>query len=279
MCEFCVKHGEGKKWYLQAKNYAEDLWSDLRRRRMTADFFNNFNVTMSRNLANLDRLARAPRFVQAIVRGVVTRQQKKTHFGQVVPIEDVERIFEFTDSVTRTPCVCRRVTRGREDRYCFGVTMGPTGGLIGQVVDPSYWQGPDGVGAERLDKPTALQMMKDFESEGLVHSVWTFVTPFIGGICNCDRTDCIAMRTTVGAGVPVMFKGEYVASVDWDKCTGCRSCMRVCQFGAIGYSAGPRKASIDALHCYGCGVCRSVCKQEAIALRDRASVPLVAGNW
>ena len=24
MCEFCHKHGEGKKWYLQAQNYAED---------------------------------------------------------------------------------------------------------------------------------------------------------------------------------------------------------------------------------------------------------------
>ena len=28
MCEFCIKHGEGKKWYLQAKNYAEDLLSE-----------------------------------------------------------------------------------------------------------------------------------------------------------------------------------------------------------------------------------------------------------
>jgi len=25
MYEFCTKHGEGKKWYLQMKNYAEEL--------------------------------------------------------------------------------------------------------------------------------------------------------------------------------------------------------------------------------------------------------------
>ena len=31
MCDFCVQHGEGKKWYVQAKNYAEDLLSDVRR--------------------------------------------------------------------------------------------------------------------------------------------------------------------------------------------------------------------------------------------------------
>lgn len=32
MCEYCHKHGEGKRWYLQAKNYSEDLKSDLEKR-------------------------------------------------------------------------------------------------------------------------------------------------------------------------------------------------------------------------------------------------------
>ena len=38
MCEFCVRHGEGIKWYLEAKNYAEDLLSDVRRRKFMAEF-------------------------------------------------------------------------------------------------------------------------------------------------------------------------------------------------------------------------------------------------
>ena len=25
MCEFCTEHGEGKKWYLQMKNYSDAL--------------------------------------------------------------------------------------------------------------------------------------------------------------------------------------------------------------------------------------------------------------
>jgi hypothetical protein len=25
MCQFCTEHGEGKTWYLQMKNYSEDL--------------------------------------------------------------------------------------------------------------------------------------------------------------------------------------------------------------------------------------------------------------
>ena len=31
MCEFCHKHGEGKRWYLKAENYSDDLLSDLKR--------------------------------------------------------------------------------------------------------------------------------------------------------------------------------------------------------------------------------------------------------
>ena len=32
MWQFCHQHGEGKKLYLQARHYAEDLLSDLERR-------------------------------------------------------------------------------------------------------------------------------------------------------------------------------------------------------------------------------------------------------
>ena len=76
-----------------------------------------------------------------------------------------------------------------------------------------------------------------------------------------------------------MFRAEYVAEVDPDKCIGCRQCMRVCQFGAITYSASSEKAVVDKRWCYGCGICRSVCKQDAIELKDRAEVPEVANLW
>ena len=39
MCDFCHQHGEGKKWYLDARNYSEDLLSDLKRRRFIEHFF------------------------------------------------------------------------------------------------------------------------------------------------------------------------------------------------------------------------------------------------
>jgi hypothetical protein len=52
VCEFCTKHGEGQKWYLQAQNYSEDLLSDLRRR----DFIQGFIGDPDRFSRSVQRL-------------------------------------------------------------------------------------------------------------------------------------------------------------------------------------------------------------------------------
>ncbi len=281
MCEFCHKHGEGKKWYLEAKNYAEDLLSDVRRRKFIAGFFAE-SADLSEGVTKMERLDRIPGFARRILSWNVSRKMKKIHYGQVVPIEDVERVFGFVNSITRIACICRRATLGSEQRYCYGISMGPNGGEFEKILggaDASYLAGPDAAGVERRTKQEAIAAFREYEKEGLCHTVWTFLPPFIGGICNCDRSDCLAMRSTVTYGVPIMFRAEYVARVSPDLCSGCRSCMMVCQFGAIGYSAASEKTAIDPRRCYGCGICRAVCAKNAISLSDRASVKAAANLW
>lgn len=281
MCEFCHKHGEGKKWYLQAKNYSEDLLSDLRRRKFIADFFSHPEDT-TKEVAKLERLDQAPAFVRSVLTPYMSNRQKKVHFGQVLPIEDVERIFGFVSSIVRLACFCRQITVGTEQRYCYAVSMAPQGGEFKQIIreiDAGYLTGPDTAGLETLSKDEALASLREHEKEGLCHTVWTFIAPFIGGICNCDRTDCLAMRSTVTYRMPVMFRAEYVAKVNLELCNGCRQCMRVCQFGAISYSAAQKKALIDPRRCYGCGICRASCTKDAITLYDRVSVPVAANIW
>ena len=281
MCEFCLKHGEGKKWYLEAKNYSDDLLSDVRRREFIAEFF-GAPEALGRDLARLERLEKAPRFVKGMVSRMVSRRMKKVHYGQVVPIEEIEEIMGFIGSVVRVACICRHVTLGKEKRYCYGVSMSPDGGEMGKLLrglDKSFLAGPDTDGFEAVSKEEAVSALREHEREGLCHTVWTFRAPFIGGICNCDRAECVAMRCTVTHGVPVMFRAEYVAEVDRDACVGCRACMRVCQFGAILYSAAEGKAGIDPRRCFGCGICRSACEKEAITLREREAVPAAAGLW
>lgn len=281
MCDFCHKHGEGKKWYLQAKNYSEDLLSDLRRRKFIIDFFSE-PQSLDESVMKISRLDTAPGFVKRVMTRRISNKMKKIHFGQVVPIEDVERIFEFVNSIVRVACLCRQISIGSEQRYCYGISMAPNLGEFGQLlrdINASYLTGPDTAGLEPLSKEEALASFRDHEHDGLCHTVWTFVAPFIGGICNCDRTDCLAMQITVKHDVPIMFRAEYVAGVDPDLCNGCRACMQVCQFGAISYSAAQEKAAIDLKRCYGCGVCRSACAENAILLSDRSSVQAVANLW
>ncbi len=280
MCEFCLKHGEGKKWYLQAKNYSDDLLSDARRRQMIQEFFEHPDPA-EQFIERTEKLETLPKFVREWYVYLITRKQKKIHYGQVVPIEDIEHIFKLTNSIVRIACYCRYSTVGKEKRYCYGISLSPEGSLaeIIKGLDTSFLTGPETAGVEKLTREEALAAFRAHEREGLCHTVWTFRTPFIGGICNCDRSDCWAMRFTMSRGIPVMFRGEYVGQVDADACNGCRECMRQCQFGALQYSAANKKASIDPRWCYGCGICRAVCKQKAIRLEERSKVPAAANLW
>jgi len=284
MCEFCLKHGEGEKWYLQAKNYSEDLLSDVRRRRFIEEFLDPKATAgdLARSARHIDRLSKAPRLIKDMISRIVTRRMKKVHFGQVVPIEEIEQIFGFTNSITRVACICRHTTLGKEMRYCYGISLSPNGGKLAEIfrgANKSSDGGPDLTRFETLTKEEAISAFHAHEHEGLCHTVWTFYTPFIGGICNCDRSDCLAMRSTVTHAIPVMFRAEYVAKISPEGCTGCRECMRLCQFGAITFSPSNKKAVIDQRWCYGCGICRSVCKKNAIRLEDRATSPIAATLW
>ena len=280
MCEFCHKHGEGKKWYLQAQNYSEDLLSDLKRRK----FFTKFNANDEDISKAFEKLNQAPKsgFISNLITSFAVGKMKKMHYGQVLPIEDVEKIMGFVNSIVRIECICRKNFLGSEQRYCYCLSMGPNGGELFKLmkeISTDYESGPFADGLEILTKEEALANFRKYEEEGLCHTVWTFVTPFIAGICNCDRSDCGAMKATFAHNFPMLFRAEYVAESDPDLCTGCRECMRSCQFGAIGYSAANQKIMIDQKRCYGCGICRSNCTNDAIQLRERKDIPLVANLW
>ncbi|MBI4334255.1 MAG: 4Fe-4S binding protein [Chloroflexi bacterium] len=260
MCEFCTRHGEGQKWYLTMSNYSRELWEQKGREDFTEHFMARFEEQYGKSVATLDRIANKP-VLGRIVRRMVTRRQKTEHWGQIVPIEDAERILDMQDSVVRLPCVCRQVTTGRQERYCFGLGIDPSG-FLGEYPDYSH-------SLEVLGKDESRKLLRLFDKQGLVHSIWTFKTPYIGGICNCDQ-DCVAYRLNVKSKLMKnMFRAEYVGLVDWDLCNGCKKCLLQCQFGAIHHSVTMKRVTIDTMQCYGCGVCRTVCDKEAIRLKAR----------
>ena len=287
MCEFCMEHGEGKKWYLQMKNYGKELLHE------------ELSSAQKDILGVKTRFEWNNRFVEGFVMPAVTgvareeephessapaepkrrptedeilAHQKVEHFGQVLPIEDVEQVIDQVDSITRMPCGCRFLTTGKTDkRYCFGFGLDKLG-ILGKFPDSAS-------SLEVLDKEQAKKIFRQYDQEGLMHSIWTGVTPYVVGLCNCDH-DCGAYKWSIEKkGTPNFFRAEYICQVDWDLCTGCKSCMSQCQFASQFYSSALSKVYIDPTRCFGCGVCRAACPNDAIRLIPRQASPEAANVW
>jgi hypothetical protein len=124
MCEFCIQHGEGKQWYLQMKNYSNELLlTPLTHDQIEAvgfntryDWLDNFvkwfivpayrgkfpEESQSNDGTSTSEKPASPPSEEQIL-----AQSKIEHFGQVIHIEDVEKLFTMADSITRMPCNCR----------------------------------------------------------------------------------------------------------------------------------------------------------------------------
>ncbi|NJD59772.1 MAG: 4Fe-4S ferredoxin [Anaerolineae bacterium] len=289
MCEFCMQHGEGKQWYLQMKNYSNELlhapitgeqkkeFGFDTRMEWVDNFVKWFTVpaykgNFPKRPRTRDELPLGDSPSRKLSEEEIQRKRKIEHFGQVVPIEDVEKIFALADSITRMPCGCRLQSTGlTNQRYCFGLGVDLLH-MLGKYPDSAS-------SLEVLSKDDALRIVRKFDEEGLMHSVWTGVTPYVIGVCNCDG-DCGAYRGYIrNKGFSNFFHAEYICQADSDQCNGCKECMSQCQFGALFYSSALGKVSIEPKLCFGCGVCRAACPQGAIELIPRNSVPEVVNVW
>lgn len=271
MCQFCQQHGEGRIWYLNARNYAEELLADLVRRRYLVDFVNTIaNGDVSNTFATFRRASKAPRWLRQMIYSYYEMKYRRDHFGQVVPLEDLSMIFSLASSIVRIPCICRKHTLGEpRAEYCFGLGLDPEKlPDLKEAFLASFRGGPQEKIFDKLTPAEALDFHESFEKKGMIHTIWTFKTPFIGAVCNCDRADCLAMISH-RHDFRLFFKSEYLALIDDEKCIGCRSCFSQCQFGAIGFSIVNQSCFIDHLKCHGCGICRRVCEQNAIVLVPR----------
>jgi NAD-dependent dihydropyrimidine dehydrogenase PreA subunit len=263
MCEFCVRHGDGQKWYLKAENYATELLHDAARAKYVEDFLPEMTTSAGRWLRVLDRANRvSPRLAKRVCRGTSKRLQA-VHFGQVVPIEDVAAILDITGQVVRLPCVCRTVLEKKERAVCYLIAASPDRLGLRELIGRREESAPFVAGMERVSPATALAEMAALEDAGAIHTVWTFITPFIGGICNCEPAGCLALNFT-RRGLPLYFPGETKAAVDLSRCVACGACLEVCQFSAL--TLGEASVAVDLARCHGCGICRRRCPEDALSL-------------
>lgn len=262
------KHGDGKVWFKNAANYGKDLMADLERRDYIKGFFTS---TIEEGIVTLGRLEtlyqKKKQLPGRLVKAMVDKA-KEEHFGQVVTMEDIRDMVGKAATVVRVPCACRWASMKTENRCCYSVSYSADAWY--DDLDMGYFGLAQDEGLERVTPEEAISQMEALEEDGAVHTIWTMMTPFVGAICNCQPGDCLGLRT-LSLDVETMFRGEQVAAVDEESCSGCGSCEEACQFKAITsrHVSGEHRAVVSPEQCFGCGLCRNACPEDALAMVGR----------
>lgn len=273
MCDWCIKHGDGKIWYKNALNYARKMYKS---RKGSGGSDESHDIIMS----NLREYTSHYHDVDwPTVKKKADEFYQAAHFGQVIPLQDAKAILSsIAYPIGKMSCVCLRRHRGMEgveDKERTHVCIGIGVGMYKWERFPEMYKG----NVEFIDEKEACKMLDDVNKKGLVHSIWTFGTPYLGGLCNCEYPICLGIRNRLDYNIGILIKGEYVSEIDPNKCNGCKRCMTRCQFGAIKYSPAMEKCYISGFFCFGCGLCETICPQKAIELILRSKIPGLANVW
>jgi len=118
-----------------------------------------------------------------------------------------------------------------------------------------------------ITKEEALQILREAEEAGLVHSTGNYRNGH-NFICNCCTCCCGLLRTVAEFGIPTTaVRSDFHAVVDDELCIGCGDCLERCQFGAL--SVPDDICVVDYSCCVGCGLCTTVCPTDAMHLERR----------
>jgi len=193
MCQFCVEHGEGKRWYLEAQNYAFDLESDLARRGYIVDFIQGFDDMRATAITAGNVLEKLPSPLARIGKNAITAHQRKNHFGQPLSLEDCEAVFDVATSITAIPCICRMHERGKgADEVCLLVTSQP----VHSVLTEGFADYADGPGLDDFHTLTTEETILPKAPPMMMPIAMSTTFPFMANSLNS-----LSMFTLAGRGV------------------------------------------------------------------------------
>ncbi len=293
MCRHCVKYGDGTKWYLNPKNYTDEvIHGETTKERMeetmigpltgavgtiqevmtTAQRF-KWDIGLGENVDLVfqdldDDLART-------IRQGLPDFIDKALGGQVVPLEDAEKIIDLNEGdILLLPCLCRKYYGGIEQMCCM--FLRPAAKALQKNIS---WEAP----SKMASKEEVKEVLREVDKQGLIHAIFFTPAPIPTMMCNCDYPYCIALRGRLHYNVVDVFrKAEYVALIDPSNCNGCGgkpNCQVRCAFGALKYSPTSGKVIVNQMQCWGCGLCRRSCPNEAIKLIPREDISQLKDMW
>ncbi|MFB0563275.1 MAG: hypothetical protein ACETWM_18900 [Candidatus Lokiarchaeia archaeon] len=278
MCNFCVAHGMGTKWYLNPKNLELKMaYEDPEVRAIWEEV-----ALGPKGLVDFTAAANAlpeemPYSQESL--DLMNEQLAKMTGGQIAPIEDALRILKIVDKsdmkIGLTICACRKLWGGKTKFSCMHFE--PFCDMLTKVY------GTLSKHDRYITTDEAIEICKESNKEGLIQWIEWTAMPFVTAICNCELPYCLAIRTRILSGIQnAAMKSHYIALVDPSKCDGCGGspqCLLACNFGAIRFSRLEQFAVVDPTVCFGCGVCRSKCETKAIKLIDKESVAVAKDLW
>jgi ferredoxin len=176
--------------------------------------------------------------------------------------DDLLKLLDTTEGpYVAVNCVCRQMKDVMEDpckvtsrrELCLGF------GKPAQLYIDQGW-------GRSISKKEALEILRKNEDDGLV--LQPDDSQQLNFICSCCGCCCEFLTTLKKLGSPGNFSiTNYYAEVDSEFCTGCGTCVEICQMNAI--SLKNELSSIKRRKCIGCGNCVAKCPSEAIQLNKR----------
>ena len=262
MCEFCKKHaGDKNKWYFNPKNYSKEM-GEARRELLEKVAGIYFEEWMISEAEAMGRLKKIP-ILNKLVNNLGGKHFREIHGGQLIPLKDALEVLELCGNPAVMPCVCRRVA-GLEKYCCLNFGLIPE---LYKKANPDEYM-------EEVSVNKAKRLLNKWDEEGLYHLIVWYKAPYVATICNCSNSYCFVYK---GAQIPgfekILLKGEYVAKVNQKLCSGCKTCLTRCPFGAISFNVDDGVAFVNIKACSGCGLCQSGCEKNAITLIDRKLTP------
>ncbi len=289
MCELCMKHGAGKKWYLNAQHYSDEIVEKYNLRDYLMEQYKNFEQVSVRkvhgfNAVGLDYKLRMP-IIGRIIKSAAQKMLHSTkppvnplraegHIGQIVPLEDGIAILEecASEPMINKNCMCRYMSRGEKEACCINF------GVMSEILEklPRFIPEKDKF---HLNRHEAIERFTENNRKGYIGTIWFGPFPYINNLCSCSTPECAGIRPRVDFDIFSIYKAEYVIQMDRQKCSDCRMCVSKCPFKALTFDRESKEVKLDISKCYGCGVCRHFCPDDALYLSPRDTIPEVCGKY
>jgi len=289
MCDHCMQHGAGGKWYLNAAHYSDEIVEKYDLREFLLEQYTNFEQISVRKVGGfspvgMDYTIRMPiigRVVKALAERMLHSRKPPTnplrpegHIGQVVPLEDAEAILTHcaAEPIIEKNCMCRYMSRGVKEACCINF------GVMSEIIDKLPRFVPEKE-KYHLTRTEAVSRFREHNAKGYIGTIWYGPYPYINNLCSCESPECAGIRPRVDFGIRSIYKAEYLIGLNEAVCLACGACVARCPFGALAMHRSLGRPVIDLERCYGCGVCRHACSTEALFLVPRDQVPAFAGKY